>query len=234
MKEYFSHDYNAREDQKIKKLLFAHSWVGYGLYWAIIETLYNNGGYLELNYESIAFDMRTDKNLIDSLINNFGLFKIKGKIFFSESVLRRLNERKLKSEKAKLSALSRWNKDSNNDANALRTESDSNAIKEKKRKEKEIKEKEEILINEYAEIIYKHYPSKCHVSGRSTGKCSNDKEKIKRILKIHDADKLKNIIDRYVLDCKKSNTYLKNFSTFLNNLPDVAEITIERNNKLSI
>jgi hypothetical protein len=68
MKEYFSHDYNAREDQKIKKLLFVHSWVGYGLYWAIIETLYNNGGYLELNYESIAFDMRTDKNLIESLI----------------------------------------------------------------------------------------------------------------------------------------------------------------------
>ena len=138
MKEYFSHDYNAREDQKIKKLLFTHSWIGYGLYWAIIETLYNNGGYLELNYESIAFDMRTDKNLIDSLINDFGLFKIKGKIFFSESVLRRLNQRKVKSEKAKLSALSRWNKDDNNDANALRTECDSNAIKEKKRKEKEI------------------------------------------------------------------------------------------------
>ena len=29
------------------------------------------------------------------------------------------------------------------------------------------------------------------------------------------------IIEVYLSDCRKSNTYLKNFSTFLNNLPDV-------------
>jgi hypothetical protein len=232
MKEYFSHDYNAREDQKIKKLLFVHSWVGYGLYWAIIETLYNNGGYLELNYESIAFDMRTDKNLIESLINDFGLFKIKNKIFFSESVLRRLNERKVKSEKAKLSALSRWNKDSSDDANALRTESDSNAIKEKKRKEKEIINniQQEEIINR----IYSLYPSRCPIQNRSLGKSKKDKERIGKILKEKTESELETIIKKYIEDCKKSKTYFKNFSTFLNNLPDVAEVKIERTETLAI
>jgi hypothetical protein len=140
MKEYFSHDYEARGDEKIKRLLFVHSWIGYGIYWAIIETLYQNSGYLILDYESIAFDMRTDKNIIDSIINDFDLFKIKGKKFYSESVLRRLNERKEKSENAKRSALIRWNKGDNKHADALPTQSDSNANKGKKRKLKEKKE----------------------------------------------------------------------------------------------
>jgi len=32
---------------------------------------------------------------------------------------------------------------------------------------------------------------------------------------------LENIVQRYIDDCKKTKTYLKNFGTFLNNLPDI-------------
>ncbi len=134
MKEYFSHDYTAREDEKIKKLMFQHSWSGYGLYWGIIECLYQNDGYMELDYERIAFDMRTDKNIIDSIINDFDLFKQKANKFYSESVLKRLKQRKEKSDKARKSALSRWVSDKKTDANAKRTQSDSNANKVNKSK----------------------------------------------------------------------------------------------------
>ena len=39
---YFSHDYNTRADTKIKKILARHGYLGYGLFWAIVEDLYNN------------------------------------------------------------------------------------------------------------------------------------------------------------------------------------------------
>ena len=39
---YFPHDYNAASDEKIEELLFKLSNEGYGIYWRIIEMLYQN------------------------------------------------------------------------------------------------------------------------------------------------------------------------------------------------
>ena len=89
---YFSHDYNARNDSKIKKLLFKHSYLGYGIYWAIIEDLYNNANALRLDYEGIAFDLRTDIEIVKSVIKDFDLFKNDGQIFWSESFLKRIGD----------------------------------------------------------------------------------------------------------------------------------------------
>ena len=140
---YFSHDYNARNDGKIKKLLRTHGMLGYGIFWAIVEDLYNNANALHLDYESIAFDLRADSEVVKSVISDFELFEIKDIIFASTSVQRRLNQRNTKSIKARESANKRWNVEEIN-ANALRTESEPNAIKERKGKEiKERKEKEE-------------------------------------------------------------------------------------------
>lgn len=72
-------------------------------------------------------------------------------------------------------------------------------------------------------IIYDLYPSKCH-SGRSTGKSKNkDLEKITKLLKDYSVEHLTKVIEWYIDDCKKTNTYLKNFSTFLNNIPDIPQ-----------
>jgi hypothetical protein len=125
---YFSHDYNARSDEKIKLLIRKHGIVGYGIFWAIVEDLYNNANALRTDYEGIAFDLRTDENIVKSIINEFDLFVIKDGYFGSMSVQNRLEERSLKSKKAQISANIRWSKD----ANALRTESDGNAKKERK------------------------------------------------------------------------------------------------------
>lgn len=70
------------------------------------------------------------------------------------------------------------------------------------------------------EIIYKLYPSKCPVKNSSTGKSKTDKNKIKKLLVNISKDDLIFTINTYIEECKKSNTYIKNFSTFLNNLPD--------------
>jgi len=139
VKEYFSHDYNTRLDKKIKRLISKHGMLGYGIFWSIIEDLYNNANALQLDYDSIAYDLRIEENLAKSVILDFELFIIDGDFFGSESVERRLSERNKKSTKARESAFKRWNKSEDN-ANALQTQSDSNAIKEKNIIVKDIKE----------------------------------------------------------------------------------------------
>lgn len=126
---YFSHDYNARNDAKIKKLISKHGFLGYGIFWAIVEDLYNNANALPTDYESIAFDLRTDAETIKSIIKDFDLFVFENETFGSSSIEKRLNERNEKSIKARESASKRWSK-LKEDANALRTQSDGNAIKE--------------------------------------------------------------------------------------------------------
>ena len=155
MKEtfYFPHDYNAMQDEKIKMLIRKHGMEGYGIFWAIVEMLYNNANALRTDYEGIAFDVRTNCEKIESIVNDFDLFIVDGDTFGSMSIERRLNERKEKSRKAKESASYRWN-----NANALRTECDGNAIKEKKVKEK--KEKKEIKETISKDIAQKKVDAK--------------------------------------------------------------------------
>jgi len=133
MKEtyFFSHDYNARTDVKIKNLIRKHGMLGYGIYWSIVEDLYNNANALQTNYESIAYDLRIDENVAKSIINDFDLFVINNGLFGSLSVQSRLDKRAEKSKRATDSANIRWG----NNANAMQTQSDSNALKERKGKE---------------------------------------------------------------------------------------------------
>jgi hypothetical protein len=130
---YFSHDYNARNDEKIKELIFEHGMEGYGIYWSIIEELYLNANVLHLKYERIAFELRSDLNRIKSIINDYDLFVFSGENFGSLSVQKRLEERAEKSKKATESVNKRWS-----NTNVLRDEYESNTIKESKIKEKKV------------------------------------------------------------------------------------------------
>ena len=135
---YFPHDFNARSDRKMVKLKLKQGAAGIGAFWCIVEMLYEDGGKIPLSeIPTIAQDIIADEILVTSLVNDFDLFKNDGIHFWSESVNRRLAYRLEKSEKARESAEIRWN-----NANAMRTHSDGNAIKGKEKKEKEIKKKE--------------------------------------------------------------------------------------------
>jgi len=110
---YFSHDYNCRNDEKIKRLLRKHGMSGYGIFWSIVEDLYNNSNQLMLDYEGIAYDLRSDIETIKSIINDFDLFMIEDNIFGSKSIENRIQERSEKSSKARTSALSKWGNNTN-------------------------------------------------------------------------------------------------------------------------
>lgn len=140
MREYFSHDFNARNDKRLVYLLMKHGMAGIGLYWCIIEMLYESNGKIMRNEcERIAYELRVDIMFLTSVIENFELFKFDKNSFWSESVLLRLSLRKEKSNKASISASKRWS-----NANALQTQSEGNAIKLNKSKLNKIKEKENI------------------------------------------------------------------------------------------
>ncbi len=117
-----------------------HWLVGIGAYWCIVEMLYEEWWYISIDeYERIAFELRTSENVIQEVINDYWLFTISNNTFHSNSVIDRLNQRMDKSEKARISVQKRWKKREEENTNVLRTQNDSNTIKE--RKGKEIKEK---------------------------------------------------------------------------------------------
>ena len=150
---YFQHDYNTRTDSKIKKLIAKHGFAGYGIFWAIVEELYNNNNNLPTDYELLLTDRKAKREVVRSVVEDFDLFLISDAHFGSTSIENRLNDRNEKSRKAKESANNRW-KQTNDDANALRTHDDRNAIKERKeRKGDKGKEREETVASASDENI---------------------------------------------------------------------------------
>jgi hypothetical protein len=198
---YFSHDYNARNDEKIKRLIRKHGMQGYGVFWSIVEDLYNNANALRMDYEGIAYDLRSDSDLVASVVNDFDLFIFNGDYFGSNSVQERLEQRNDKSAKARKSASYRWD-----NANAMQTQSDSNAKKE--RKGKEIKGKEIKEINISFDIFWDLYDKKV-----------GDKDKLKKKWEsLQDSDR-KSIID-YLPKYKTiqpDKKFRKDPQTFFNN-----------------
>jgi len=108
---YFSHDANARHNEKIIALRMKYDWKGYGLYWAIIEKLREGKCYkLSMDYNIIAYDLRCDSAEIKSIIEDFGLFAFteNGECFYSESLCERMAIKEVKSEKARIAANKKW------------------------------------------------------------------------------------------------------------------------------
>lgn len=147
---YFSHDGNARNDEKLLAVRMKYKWEGYGLFWAIVEKLRETTNYvLSKDYNLIAFDLRCNASLIKSIIEDFGLFDFTdcGKFFYSERLLSDMKIKEEKSNKARESVGLRWSKtliSKGKNTNVLQSKNESNTKKEKKiNKGNEIKESKE-------------------------------------------------------------------------------------------
>lgn len=160
---YFSHDSNARNDDKVLNLRMALGAEGYGIYFMILERLREETNYMGAkDYNAIAFDLRVDASKVKKVVEEFGLFEFteteKGEYFYSESFSRRMSikdqESKKKSQAGKLGALKRWGnnngKDDTNDSTAINNNSNANSNatknyskKERKEESKESKESKE-------------------------------------------------------------------------------------------
>ena len=90
---FFSHDSNARNDEKLVKLRMYHSAQGYGIYFMIIEMMMESTSYqLSTDYAPLAFQLHVDKEQVRAVVEDFDLFQFSddGEIFFSASLLKRV------------------------------------------------------------------------------------------------------------------------------------------------
>ncbi|RVU54857.1 Lin1244/Lin1753 domain-containing protein [Anaerosphaera multitolerans] len=151
---YFSHDSNARNSDKLIPVRMKFGAEGYGVYFMILERLREEPGYMSVkDYNSIAFDLRVDASIVKQVVEDFGLFVFTedGKYFYSESFLRRMEIKDSKSKKlseaGKKGAEARWKnkdnskditnaKDKNGKAIATPSPNDSKIRKDKIRKDK--------------------------------------------------------------------------------------------------
>lgn len=153
---YFSHDSNARRDPKILALRSVYGMEGYGWFWTIIEMLREQPGYkLSIDskyaYKAIAMELHCDESkaieFIQDCIKEFGIFETDGEQFWSQSLLRRMEIKETKSNKAREAALARWGKDEESESNASamqshseKSSSNASKVKESKVNKKESKE----------------------------------------------------------------------------------------------
>lgn len=167
---YFSHDRNARDDPKNLEMRSVYGSIGYGWFWILVELMSEQEGYKlgissKYAYHGFASQMQCNpteaEKFISDCILEFKLFETDSEFFWSNTLLRRMGKAHEKSEKARKSAESRWQK---KEENANASENDANASKidaikeskEKERKEKEMKLKKDIDIRS----VYEHWKSK--------------------------------------------------------------------------
>jgi len=70
--------------------------------------------------------------------------------------------------------------------------------------------------------IYAAYPTRDPSNkNRSLGKCDKDKQRIRLLLRKYTKDQLLEAINAEIMENVSNGKWLRNFSTFLNNIPDV-------------
>lgn len=102
MNNYFPHDSNARNSDKLIPLRARLGAEGYGIYFMLIERLREEPSYMSVkDYNMLAFDLRVDSGKVKSVIEDFGLFAFTddGKCFYSESLMRRMKIKDVKAKK---------------------------------------------------------------------------------------------------------------------------------------
>lgn len=90
---YFPHDNSARNDPKMQELLIEMGVAGIGLYWCIVEQLYEQDNILPMkSCKNIAYAYHVKEADVRRLITEFDLFDNDGANFWSASVERRMQK----------------------------------------------------------------------------------------------------------------------------------------------
>lgn len=155
MNNYFPHDSNSRNSDKLLPIRMKYGAEGYGIYFMILERLREEKNYMSVkDYNMLAFDLRVDTSKLKAIVEDFGLFAFTedGECFYSEGFNKRMEimeeKSRKKSEAGKKGAAKRWQKNSSaiaeplakdSEANAVAKEKNSNKTKLNKTKEKENK-----------------------------------------------------------------------------------------------
>ena len=111
-KLFFKHEIGARYDLKVQNLIAEYGIAGFGLYWYIVEMMYDNEGYLPREqYKSIAFALHTDANLVSNVLQSeLFCYSEEKDSYYSERIIKELSHMQDVSEQRRNSVNSRWKK----------------------------------------------------------------------------------------------------------------------------
>ena len=133
---YFPHDYDASTDRKIVKLRTKFGWKGYGVYWAIIEALAREDGYMDRGGIGVAIGDVTTDPIIDYCLEIDLLGKNEEELF-SHRLLEHIKIRQKFIKAGKRGAKKRWGNTQVEDSPPIdHAISPPNSRKGKERKEK--------------------------------------------------------------------------------------------------
>lgn len=120
---YFSHDMNAKGDDKILKMFFSfrklakemtreelESFVShgaYGLFWEIIEYMHRNELKTD-DLELLSDEFRVSEKFIQVIFDNFNLFRKEDEKYISDRILRNISKQEEVSNRNKAAVQRRW------------------------------------------------------------------------------------------------------------------------------
>ena len=154
-KTYFNHDSTARNDYRIISMRAKLGYEAYGIFWAVLELLFTEENKICTNqYDILAYGLQCDPNILKQVIEDFDLFVIEDGCFYSKRLNEHIDTINSKSIKAKESASKRWN-----NANAKRTQSDSNAsrVEYSKEEKSKVKKNNKKGVDYYNDISFPDY-----------------------------------------------------------------------------
>ena len=221
---WFKHDANARTDPKFKALTAVYGDAGAGRFWKLIEMLREASDYrLERKqyiFDAFADEMRPSpgeekcttemaEKFIDDCIDRFGLLRADNRFFWSDRLLRNMEEKDLKSQKARSAVLTRWNKYDRNTTVIPNREEES--------REEEVEEKELKQPSSPADYT-EEFNSFWTVYPRKIGKVAAFKVWKTRLKEKVSPDDLIKAATNYAAECRKKGTeerYIKHPETFI-------------------
>lgn len=96
---------------KLQSVITKHGAVGIGVYWIIVEMLYQNGGELPLDIaRNISVAYFTDFKVVESVIMDFDLFENDGNVFWSVRIRQTIDNTKKVSDARKAASRQRWSR----------------------------------------------------------------------------------------------------------------------------
>lgn len=150
MSEYINHKISNRSEYVFRKLIERKGAAAYGVYWYILEELYESGGKMlfeEIKPISKALCVR--KDFVASVIKSFSLFQYDSESFWSDEVIEQIEKRQKIKDKRKEAANKRWVSEKNIIMPEKEKEVESSPIVKPTRvnKEQEMKSREREFYN---------------------------------------------------------------------------------------
>ena len=83
---WFKHNFRAREDKKLLKLKMKYkSSAPIGVFWQLVEMIYENEGEMELDIELLAFQLSESEDMIKDVIEQF--FILSDEVLTHETII---------------------------------------------------------------------------------------------------------------------------------------------------